>query len=265
MTTAARTPSPFDTLERAFRLLSTGPAPLALPAPALGRRADAPLPLDQLRAVLLHPSTPHAARDQALSALLGRAQAEGGRWTVGLAGVLVFGLRAAVAPLCAVCPGRRDDVEAEALAGLVEAIAATSPSRRGLAARLIWLSRNRAKALVRRELGDQARTERRAVACPPPKPYGHPDLVLAHAVAEGVLCAADAALVGDTRLGLSSPADAARALGIGDGGRLQAPPASRGSARQLAGQRRLRAGVCPKPAPMPLFPWCGSSPAGPGH
>jgi hypothetical protein len=213
----ARTASPFDTLERAFSALCAEPAPLALPAEVLGRRCGRPVPLDQLRAVLLHPSTPYPARDKALSALLARARAEGGRWTVGLAGVLLFGLRAAVAPLCAVCPGRRDDVEAEALAGLLEAIATTDPSRRALPARLIWLSRNRAKALVRRELGDQARTERHAVACPPPQPYGHPDLVLAQAVAEGVLCAADAALVGDTRLGLSRPADAARALGIGTG------------------------------------------------
>ena len=60
-------------------------------------------------------------------ALLAHAQAEGGRWTVGLAGVLLLGLPAAVASLCAVCPGRLDDVEGEALAGLVEAMA-HSPS-----------------------------------------------------------------------------------------------------------------------------------------
>jgi hypothetical protein len=210
-----RASSPFDTLECTFRLLTSGPGPLALDAAILGLPAGTHVPLDRVREVLLERSAPNGARQAALAALLGRAKAEGGPWTVGLAGVLLFGLRAAVAPLCHVWPGRRDDIEAEALAGLLEAVAATSPSRPGLGGRLVWLARNRAKALVRRELAEQARAEHHGAACAPTLPYGHPDLVLARAVAAGVVCPEDAALVGETRLGGARPEEAARALGIG--------------------------------------------------
>jgi hypothetical protein len=45
-----------------------------------------PIPLDVLRSLLLHPSMGFDARDAALTWLVGRAQAEGGAWPVGLAG-----------------------------------------------------------------------------------------------------------------------------------------------------------------------------------
>src|ERR1035441_2051680 len=121
---------PFDTLEAAFTVLCAEPRPLALEAgevPGLPRRA---IPLSELRGILLHPSTSHAVRNAALGELLRRAQAEGGRWTIGLAGVLLYGLRHAVTPLCIACPGKAADIEAEAIAGLLEAMAVTSPSRR---------------------------------------------------------------------------------------------------------------------------------------
>ena len=64
------------------------------------------------------------------------------------------------------------------------------------------------------ELAEQTHRDHQRLLAVPPYPWGHPDRVLAQAVTEGVLCAEDAALVGDTRLGLLSVADAAAALGI---------------------------------------------------
>lgn len=229
---------PFDTLEEVFRLACTGPVPLALDGTAVAGLPERAVPLDELRAILLHPSTPHATRDGALSLLLARARAEGATATVALAGVLLFGLRRAVAVFCALCPERVADIEAETLVGLIEGIQKTDPARRRLAARLTWLARNRAKCLVEAETteafrcaarsasgtdplaavesdpGQLTRIDRRPFSAAPPRPYGHPDLVLGKAVDEEVVCAEDAALVGETRLGdLSLPA-AARALGI---------------------------------------------------
>ena len=228
---------PFDTLEDVFHLACRGPSPLSLDGAAVAGLPDRDIALDELRAILLHPSTDHATRDGALSLLVARARTEGGAATVGLAGVLLFGLRRAVATFYELLPEKGADIEAEALVGLVEGVAKTEPSRQRLAARLIWLARNRAKALVARELaeafvfrdapgsaqdaeataesGHIARLEHQPCSSAPTRPSSHPDFVLAKAVDEGVICAEDAALVGDTRLGTLAVADAADALGIG--------------------------------------------------
>jgi hypothetical protein len=229
---------PFDTLEEVFRLACRGPSPLALDGTAVAGLPERAVPLDELRAILLHPSTAHPTRDATLSLLLARARREGGTATVALAGVLLFGLRRAVAVFCELCPERVADIEAETLVGLIEGIAKTDPSRRRLAARLTWLARNRAKQLVEAETteafsrgerlgsgphpvavpetdpGQLAHIERRPFSAAPPRPFGHPDFVLEKAVDEEVICADDAALVGDTRLGQLSLPAAARALGI---------------------------------------------------
>ncbi|MGH9104245.1 MAG: hypothetical protein ACRDZX_00090, partial [Acidimicrobiales bacterium] len=179
--------SPFDTLEDAFGVLCAEPEPLALEAGVVAGLPARPLPLTELRAVLLHPSTGYRVRNAAIAVLLDRARTEGGRWTVGLAGVLVFGLRRATSPLCDICPHKAADIEAEALAGLVEGIAKTDPRRNRLAARLIWLARNRAKGLVARELAEVGRPGRHPSSEVPARPYGHPDLVLVEAVEQGVI------------------------------------------------------------------------------
>lgn len=211
----AKTGGPFDTLETTFRTCCEAPRPLTLDGRAVAALPDRMIPLDELRAILLHPATPYATRDAAVSVLLGDARDRGGPATVGLAGVLLFGLRRAIAPLCAVCPQRRADLEAETLAGLLEAITATDPGRPRLAARLCWLARNRAKRLFDTELAEQARHQPQPHEQAPPLPYGHPDMVLANAVAEGVIVADDAALIGHTRLGDLSMQEAATALQIG--------------------------------------------------
>jgi hypothetical protein len=229
---------PFDTLEAVFGLSCRGPRPLSIEGRLVAGLPDRDIALDELRAILLHPSTSHATRDAALSLLLTRARQEGGGATVGLAGVLLFGLRRSVAVFCELLPEKVADVEAEALAGFVEGIARTDPSRRRLAARLTWLGRNRAKAFAEAELaevfltgerpghgpppaepvspdpGDVLRPEGQPFSASPPFPYGHPDFVLAKAVDEVVIHRDDAALIGDTRLGPLRLTQAAAALGI---------------------------------------------------
>lgn len=87
----------------------------------------------------------------------GLAQAEGGRWTVGLAGVLLPGLRRAAWPLVQACPGKTLDIEAETLAALLAAVADCDRNRERLAARLCWLARAGANRLLRAELAERAR------------------------------------------------------------------------------------------------------------
>ena len=226
---------PFDILEEVFHTLCAEPRPLALEAGAVPGLPDRAIPLDELQAILLHPSTPYRTRDAAIRVLLARAQEGREQWLVGLAGVLLPGLRRATAVLREVCPGKAADIEAEAIAGLIEGVAATNAGRQRLAARLTWLARNRAKRLVAAELCELANPGRAPASDPPARPYGHPDFVLAEAVAAGVLLAEDAALIGDTRLGLFSMSEAAVILGLALNGAYS---------RRSRAERQLVAWLC---------------------
>jgi hypothetical protein len=208
------TDSPFDTLEKTFDLLVSGPRPLALDGTGIAGLPDRPVPLDKLKARLLHPSTPYSARDVIVGELVSRAKAQGGAWTIGVAGVLLPGLRRAVWPLVQACPGKAADIEAETLTAFLAALSRSEPGRARLASRLCWLARIGAQRLLRTELAERAGPGSDPVSAAPPRPWGHPDLVLAKAVRAGVIGAADAELIGATRIGGVDLANAADALGI---------------------------------------------------
>jgi hypothetical protein len=194
--------SPFAVLEESFALLCSGPSPLAID----GREVGPPMPcrrvvLTELRGVLLHPSTPYETRDRAMGVLVRRAQRLGGPWTVGLAGVLLPGLRAAVADLVRACPEAAADLEAEVLVELIEALGNFDSDSERTASRLLWRAAQRAR---RRTVREQAAASGRLSTAPPDephRPWGHPDVVLAEAVAGGVLSPFEAEMIGETRLG----------------------------------------------------------------
>ena len=147
------TDSPFDTLEKTFDLLVTGPNPLALDGATVAGLPDRAIPLGELKARLLHPSTPFDVRDAVVNELVARSRAQGGAWTVGLAGVLLPGLRRAAWPLVQACPGKAADIEAETLAAFLAAVADCKPGRARLASRLCWLARIGANRLLARRAG----------------------------------------------------------------------------------------------------------------
>ena len=207
-------PSPFAALERAFATLTTESRPLALDGASVAGLPARAVPLDELKARLLHPSTPYATRDAALGVLIGRAKAEGRAWTVGLAGVLLPGMRRALEPLVEACPAKQADLEAQMLVGLLAALARCAPERPRPAGFLCGRAYDAAKQLVRSELAERARPAHRPISAEPPKPWGHPDFVLARAVVQGVICADDAELIGATRLGEMTLVEAARAWGL---------------------------------------------------
>ncbi len=146
-------PAALDVLDTSFRLLVSGPSPLAVDGRTLGGGLPARLiPLDELRGLLLRRATPFAARDAAVAELLRRARRDRDAWTVGLAGVLVPGLRRVAATLTEDYPGDRADIDAEVLAGLLDAIGRVDPAGERLAAQLLRAAFNRAKRLRRAEL-----------------------------------------------------------------------------------------------------------------
>ena len=66
---------------------------------------------------------PFPARDAVVYELVARSRSQGGAWTVGLAGVLLPGLRRAAWSLAQACPGKAADIEAEMLATLLAEVA----------------------------------------------------------------------------------------------------------------------------------------------
>ena len=194
--------SPFDVLEASFRLLCAGPSPLAVHGREIGDPfPPRPIPLTELGPMLLHPAVPYDARDLAVRLVLRRAQAEGGAWVVGLAGLLLPGLRAALGALARLNPDHADDLEADALAELVAIMAECDPATERVASRLLRRAAARAQ---RRLAAEHAAAGRRAAAqdsVEPDVPWGHPEFVLSRAVADGIVTERDALLIADTRLG----------------------------------------------------------------
>lgn len=83
---------PLESVEATFRLLATGPQPLALQGHAIGLGRDA-IALWDLRSLLFHPATGAGVQRAALVELVGRARRHRGAWMIGLVGVLLPGLR----------------------------------------------------------------------------------------------------------------------------------------------------------------------------
>lgn len=130
---------PFEALDQEFRLLTTGPRPLSLDLEGIGGGLPPRImPLDQLKNRLLHPSISHAARNEAVNRLVALAQIQGPDYVVGLAGVLLPGLKRAAAPLIEACPELLEDLQAEMLVGLLEAIGDVPPAAERVASRDLW-------------------------------------------------------------------------------------------------------------------------------
>ena len=198
-------PEPFDAADAAFRLLCAGPQPLALHAAKVAAGLpDRPVPLDELRVLLLHPSTSARARNQVWAELVRRARAGDPAWTVGLAGIAMPGLRRAVGSLAAAWRGDPADLQAEVLTGFLAAVRALDPDdldQVPLASRLCWAAWRAGQEMALADAGWSAR--RRHLAewrDGPDLPWGHPDFVLAAAVRQGILTRGQAALIGRNRL-----------------------------------------------------------------
>lgn len=236
-TTLVRRPAPdsgaqwstvFTTLNDTFWSLCRGPAPLALPGALFASDRARPVRLIEAQRLLLarRGRMDPDAKDRVLAELVHRVQTGAPEWIVGASGVLLPGLAAKVNRLARGYPGDRDDLEAEVLAGFLTALHTIDPDSGRLAARLCWAGYRAGLALRHRDEDDVRRRAASAEGAAPQQPWGHPDFVLAAAVRAGVITAAEADLIGATRL---------------DGVRLEQVAAAWGSTRAAVLKRRYRA------------------------
>ncbi|MEV4315325.1 hypothetical protein [Actinocrispum sp. NPDC049592] len=95
------------------------------------------------------------------------------------------------------CPGDREDLCAEILRGFLEALCRIDVDRPRIVLRLRWAAYRAGYAVLVDAL---AAKNHSAGEYAQPVVWGHPDFVLARAVAEGILTTTEADLIGTTRL-----------------------------------------------------------------
>jgi hypothetical protein len=243
------TDSPFDTLEKTFRLLVTGPRPLALEGEKVVGLPERLIPLDELKAIQLHPSTSHQVRHDTLAELVRRAR-DSETW---------------------IGPGRRGPSR-RAQRGVV-ARPGLSRSSQGHRGRKDWwppfvTSTSPAPASPSTWCGDRGKQPSawcawnwpsrpaRHLAHPrdPTPTVGAPDLVLIKAVGLGVVAADSPELIGSTRLGAVGLDEAAAALHVGYWAAHKRRAPGRGGRGRVAGLRRTPLpALCPRGSRAPPF------------
>lgn len=241
-----RSASPLDSADFAFRALTEGPAPLALDGRYISTELpQRRIPLDELKRVLLRPSTGPAARDAAWAQLVWRARRRGPSWVVGAVGVALPGLRRAAGRLTRGYRGDTADIDAEVLTGFLAALRTIDVAQPRIALRLCWAGY---RTGARHRYAEAAFADRHAAPvspAAPPRPWGHPDFVLADAVAKKVITAGQAELIARTRLEDLELKDAARELRISY---------AAAKTRRLRAERRLVDAIRDGKVGSPLFP-----------
>lgn len=189
----------FGAAQQAFRLLTTGPQPLELDGHLFSGLPDRYVDLDELRRLL--PSCPQSTQDAVWSEVLTRVQADSPQWTVGAVGVALPSLGKIACEVCADYLGDVEDIHAEVVASFCRALRELDPETNRIFARLYWAAQRAGMKLRYRESAYAARTQpTEPQPAEPPQPAGHPDLVLAQAVHDGVLTEWEASLIGMNRL-----------------------------------------------------------------
>jgi hypothetical protein len=205
---------PLDSARTAFEWLVTGPDPLSIDGrffPGLPRRR---VPLNELRELLLDPGVPMPTVDLVWMHLVARSRDEGGAWTIGCVGMALPALFAIAAELCARYADDHRDVHAAVLTGFLSELASINLARPWILWRLRCAALRAGHLFIREALERPLPTDEDFHSSEPTPPWGHPDFVLARAVAEGAITREEAELIGATRLEDYSLSAAAADAGV---------------------------------------------------
>ncbi|WP_037307067.1 hypothetical protein [Amycolatopsis orientalis] len=204
---------PLDTARDAFGWLVTGPEPMALHGSKFAGLPRRPVPLDELRDRVMSKQCPPRTRDDVWAHLVLQSRARGGAWTVACVGMALPSLASSARWLAARYRGDRADVHAAVLAGFIQALTTVDLTDPGIAVRLHFAARRAGQAALEESLDAPLPAGSGYRSTAPRPPYGHPDLVLARAVGEGILTPAEAELISATRLGEDSMTEWAQRRG----------------------------------------------------
>ncbi len=210
---AVRGGMPLDTARTAFSWLVTEPRPVCVDGRLFAGLPDRLVPLNEVRDLLLRRRCGQATRDAVWAHLVLRSRTEGATWTVGCVGVALPGLTRIASRLSARFAGDTADIHAAVLAGFLAELSRVDLCRPRIMVRLWWAAYRAGYTTVREALDAPVPAGSGFRSAPPSPPWGHPDFVLARAVADAVLTAEEAELIGSTRLEGLPLAEAAQRRG----------------------------------------------------
>lgn len=205
---------PLDAARTAFGWLVTGPDPTSIDGRRFRGLPDRQVPLDELRDRLLDRALPMSTVDPVWTHLVERSRVEGGAWTVGCVGVALPALISIAAELSAPFADDHRDIHAAVLSGFLTELAGMDLRRGWVLWRLRWAAYRAGHTFIRDALNVPRPTDEDFHSHEPAPPWGHPDFVLARAVAEGAITDEEAELIGSTRLEEYSLTDAATDRGV---------------------------------------------------
>jgi hypothetical protein len=210
----------------AFDLLSCGTAPVTLDCRGLPGVPQRPVPLSELRVLLLADDVPRTVRDAVWRVLVMKARRDGPQWRLAAIGMALPGLRRVAHLFAGNWRGDINDRDSELLAGFLERLQTVDLDRPRIAGRLIDAAERAVKRVIRQaseqlEPSAVEQDEERLAtgirvpgSMPPRRPWDHPDWVLTRAVAAGVIGEEEWTLITRTRLEGCSVRSVAALLGI---------------------------------------------------
>jgi len=206
--------TPLDAAEKAFHMLAEAPSHVPFDARGFDGLPDRILPLDELRTLLLAAGTSHQVRDKVWRELVIRARRDGPAWRVAAAGMAMPALRRQAGLLAAGWHGDTHDLDSELLLGFMERLATVDLDEPRICGRLVDAGVRAARKLRDAESDARLIHTGDAASLLPIRPWDHPDLVLARAVATAVLDRDEARLIAETRLENETLARVAAQIGI---------------------------------------------------
>jgi len=191
---------PLDGAQRTFTWLTVGPDPVSIDGRLFDHLPDRDIPVDQLGALLMADGCPRSVWDAVWTHLILRSRLEGGTWTLACVGLALPALWRIARELTRRFAGDRTDIHAEILRGFLDRLATVDLDQGRIMIRLRWAAYR--AGLAARDAAMDGPTPRPPGFCSklPARPFGHEDLVLVHAVNDGILTETEAALIGTTRL-----------------------------------------------------------------
>ncbi|MEZ0064957.1 hypothetical protein ABIA32_000945 [Streptacidiphilus sp. MAP12-20] len=206
------------------------------------------LPLSEVRSLMLSSRPPYEVRNAVWAELAFHAQHRGADWELGAVWMMAPGLRKAARRAVSDTGAPYADIEAEVVEGFLRELRSIDIEVPAITAKLWWAGyRQGLRALAdyrptawRHEVPDPASLR------PHASPPGHPDSVLDRAVSAGVISAAEAELIGGTRLETGGLAAAAMQMGLG----YQACRRRRTEAEERLARFLLVPGVSADPTPL---------------
>jgi hypothetical protein len=206
--------TPLDAAEKAFTLLAEPPSQVPFDARGFDGLPDRILPLDELRRLLLAAGTDQTVRDAVWRELVIRARRDGPAWRVAAVGVAMPGLRRQAGLLAAGWHGDTHDLDAELVVGFMECLARVDLDQPRICGRLLEAGVRAARKVREAQSDTMLIRSGEPGAVLPIRPWDHPDLVLARAVAVAVLDRDEARLIAATRLEHDTLARVAAQIGI---------------------------------------------------